>query len=140
MSLLRKQIGTSSSYISHSMRRSFLGSGLRFQSTSAKPLIKEVETLDSFQDLIKSPKLTLSDFYATWCGPCKAISPILEKFSEKYQDVQFLKVDVDQATDIAQEYGISAMPTFVLFKDGAPIGKVVGANPQHLQQAIEQYK
>ncbi|KAH3683264.1 hypothetical protein WICPIJ_005733 [Wickerhamomyces pijperi] len=115
--------------------------GLRFLSSSPNSFITEVKSLDSFEELIKSPKLTLTDFYATWCGPCNAISPILEKLAEKYQEeVQFLKVDVDESTEIAQEYQVSAMPTFVFFKDGTPIGKIVGANPQHIQQALEQYK
>ncbi|CEP22664.1 TRX1 [Cyberlindnera jadinii] len=108
---------------------------LRFQST-----IKEVENLQKFRELIDSPKLTITDFYATWCGPCKAISPVLEKFNQEYTDVQFLKVDVDQAQDIAMEYGITAMPTFVLFKDNDALGKIVGANPSALKKAIEEYK
>jgi thioredoxin 1 len=107
----------------------------RFQSS-----IAEVAELNGFKELISSPKLTVTDFYATWCGPCKAIAPVLAKFSEEYKDVQFLKVDVDAAQDIAMEYGISAMPTFVLFKDDEPIGKIVGANPGALKKAIEQYK
>lgn len=50
--------------------------------------------------------------YATWCGPCKAISPVLERLSAQYTNAKFIKVDVDEAAEIAQEYGISAMPTF----------------------------
>lgn len=109
---------------------------LRFQSS----LVKQTETLEQFQTLIKEPKLTIVDFFATWCGPCKAISPIIEKFSEEYKDVQFLKVDVDESTDIAREYGITAMPTFVLFKNGDAIGKIVGANPAGVKKAIDEYK
>lgn len=104
-------------------------------------LIKETTQLTDFKTLVKTPKLTIADFYAEWCGPCKAISPVISKLSEEHKDVvNFVKVDVDQAQDIAQEYGISAMPTFVLFKDGEPLGKIVGANPRALQQAIDQYK
>ncbi|KAH3675089.1 hypothetical protein WICMUC_002921 [Wickerhamomyces mucosus] len=136
-----------SSYLRTSLRPSILKikspvslypqyNSLRFQSNS----IKQVFKLSEFQQLIKNPKLSLIDFYATWCGPCKAISPILEKFNQDYKDVQFLKVDVDESNDIAQEYGITAMPTFILFKEGEAIGKIVGANPNHLKQAIEQYK
>lgn len=113
-----------------------LRTSVRFNSS----LIKESTSLKEFKELINTEKLTITDFFATWCGPCKAISPVLEKFSQEFQDVQFLKVDVDESQDIAQEYGITAMPTFVLFKKGEPIGKIVGANPQVVRQAIEQYQ
>jgi len=133
------------SYIATSLRPAvlrirptrFINQSYRFNST-----IKQASTLKEFQELIKTEKLTITDFYATWCGPCKAIAPVLEKFSKEYEDVQFLKVDVDESNDIAQEYGITAMPTFVLYKgtNGDPIGKIVGANPQVIKQALEQYK
>ncbi|CCH42368.1 Thioredoxin-3, mitochondrial [Wickerhamomyces ciferrii] len=110
-------------------------SQLRFNSN-----IKLSTDLKDFKELIKNENLSITDFYATWCGPCKAISPYLEKLSTEFTEVQFLKVDVDESQDIAQEYGITAMPTFVLFKNGEPIGKIVGANPPVIRQAIEQYQ
>lgn len=109
---------------------------LRFQSTGGIP---EISTLKEFLQRIDTPKLTVTDFHAQWCGPCKAIAPVIEKFSENYTNVQFLKVDVDEAGDIAQEYGITAMPTFVLYKDGEPLGKIVGAAPDNVKKAIEKY-
>lgn len=114
----------------------YLSQAARFNSS----LIKQSTSLKEFRDLVKTDKLSITDFFATWCGPCKAIAPVLEKFSQEFTNVQFLKVDVDESNDIAQEYGVTAMPTFVLFKDGEPIGKIVGANPQVLKQAIEQYQ
>lgn len=118
------------------IRPTFYRTPVRFNSS----LIKESTSLKEFKELINTEKLTITDFFATWCGPCKAISPVLEKYSQEFKDVQFLKVDVDESNDIAQEYGITAMPTFVLFKKGEPIGKIVGANPQVVRQAIEQYQ
>lgn len=109
---------------------------IRLQSS----LVKQSTTLEEFETLITDPKLTIVDFFATWCGPCKAISPVLEKWSTEYKDVQFLKVDVDEANDIAREYGITAMPTFILFKDGEVLGKIVGANPNGIKKAIDEYK
>ncbi|ODV96843.1 hypothetical protein PACTADRAFT_32343 [Pachysolen tannophilus NRRL Y-2460] len=104
-------------------------------------LIKEVTSLKQFKEEIATPKLSVVDFYATWCGPCKAIAPVLENFSNSYKDsTNFLKVDVDQNEEVAMEYGVSAMPTFVLFKNGEGIGKIVGANAQGLKKAIEEYK
>ncbi|GMM35524.1 hypothetical protein DASC09_028490 [Saccharomycopsis crataegensis] len=102
-------------------------------------LIRQLKTLDEVNNTIKSEKLTLVDFYATWCGPCKAVSPILEKLAVEYPNVQFRKVDVDESNEVAMEYGITAMPTFVLFKNNEPIGKITGANINAIQKVLKQY-
>ncbi|KAL9118163.1 MAG: hypothetical protein Q9187_005297 [Circinaria calcarea] len=93
-------------------------------------------SMDEFQAAKSEGKLMVIDCYATWCGPCKAIAPKVVAFSDKYPDVRFFKVDVDEVPDVAQELGIRAMPTFVLFKNGEEVAKVVGANPQQLEEAI----
>lgn len=101
---------------------------------------------------IKQDSYSVFDFWATWCGPCRQISPIFEKLSETATDVTFYKVDVDAVPDVAQEVGIRAvssfvsynshsptdlnymkMPTFVLFKGGEKVKEIVGANPPALQ-------
>lgn len=79
------------------------------------------------------------DCFATWCGPCKVIAPQVVKFSDTYTDARFYKIDVDEVPDVAQELGIRAMPTFVLFKDGEKFTEVVGANPAALEAAIKQH-
>ena len=87
-------------------------------------------------------RLVVVDFFATWCGPCKAIAPEIAKMSndEKYVGkVDFVKIDVDEASDVAAEQGVRAMPTFMLFKDGEKIGEVVGANPVALESAIKKH-
>ena len=61
------------------------------------------------------------DFFATWCGPCKMIAPKIEQMAGEMANVVFLKVDVDEAEDVAQEYNISAMPTFVFLKNGQKV-------------------
>jgi len=81
--------------------------------------------------------LMVLDCFATWCGPCKVIAPQVVKFSEKYPEARFYKVDVDEVPDVAQELGVRAMPTFFLFKNGEKVGEVVGANPSALEKAIE---
>lgn len=81
--------------------------------------------------------LMVLDCFATWCGPCKVIAPQVVKFSEKYPNARFYKVDVDEVPDVAQELGVRAMPTFFLFKNGEKVGEVVGANPVALEKAIE---
>ncbi|PVI03620.1 thioredoxin [Periconia macrospinosa] len=81
--------------------------------------------------------LLVLDCFATWCGPCKVIAPQVVKFSKTYPDAKFYKIDVDEVPDVAQELGIRAMPTFLLFKNGDKIAEVVGANPKALESAIK---
>jgi thioredoxin 1 len=78
------------------------------------------------------------DCFATWCGPCKVIAPEVVKLSKEYPSTRFYKVDVDEVPDVAQELGVRAMPTFVIFKDGKKVGEVVGANKHALQAAVAQ--
>jgi thioredoxin 1 len=84
--------------------------------------------------------VVLVDFFATWCGPCKAISPQIEKLSLAHENVKFYQVDVDKASEVAAENGISAMPTFLFFKDGKKIDSatVRGANPPAIQAGLQQ--
>ena len=99
--------------------------------------VQVISSYDQFKEVINSDKVVVIDFWATWCGPCKMISPIFEKISETVSDkVGFYKVDVDDQAQIAQEVGIRAMPTFEFFKDGKKIETVVGADPSKLQAAI----
>lgn len=102
--------------------------------------VAKINTLEELNKVIASEKLTFVDFYATWCGPCKAVAPVLEKFTKEYPTVQFTKVDVDESYEVAQEYGVQAMPTFVLFKKSEPIGKIVGANLNAIKKALDSYK
>ncbi|KAJ4301576.1 thioredoxin trx1 [Kalmusia sp. IMI 367209] len=82
-------------------------------------------------------RLLVLDCFATWCGPCKVIAPQVVKFSNTYPDARFYKLDVDDVPDVAQELGIRAMPTFLLFKNGDKVAEVVGANPKALEAAIK---
>lgn len=81
----------------------------------------------SYSETVALDGITLVDFWATWCGPCKVMTPILEKLEEELEDVTFTKVDVDAQQDVAREVGIQAMPTFVLYKDGVEVDRKVGA-------------
>ncbi|ORY18290.1 thioredoxin [Clohesyomyces aquaticus] len=84
-------------------------------------------------------QLIVLDCFATWCGPCKVIAPQVVKFSDTYPTARFYKLDVDEVPDVAQELGIRAMPTFLLFKDGEKVSEVVGANPKALEAAIKKH-
>ena len=82
----------------------------------------------SFQDLLESSNVpVLVDFYATWCGPCQMMSPILEQVGVDLRDrLQVVKIDTDKYPTIATQYQIEALPTLVLFKDGKPIERIEG--------------
>jgi len=100
--------------------------------------VTPITSSDQFRNIINSGKVVVIDFWATWCGPCRAISPVLEQLSNvgTYSAVEFYKVDVDEQSAISQEVGIRAMPTFVVFKDGNKIDELVGASPPGLQALV----
>ncbi|GMT00765.1 hypothetical protein PENTCL1PPCAC_22939, partial [Pristionchus entomophagus] len=89
-----------------------------------------------FTSLLKSKELVVIDFFATWCGPCKMMSPKLEKLSVDFPNVKFAKVDIDDEENLASRYSINLMPTFVFFKDGKEIYRVEGTKEDHLRSQI----
>mmetsp|Transcript_15552 Transcript_15552/g.44223 ORF Transcript_15552/g.44223 Transcript_15552/m.44223 type:complete len:107 (+) Transcript_15552:1103-1423(+) len=84
-------------------------------------------------------KAIIVDFSATWCGPCRMIGPEFVKLSNEYENVVFLKVDVDQVESVAASCGISAMPTFQVFKDGNKVDELVGASKEKLLDLVKKY-
>ncbi|EDO17931.1 hypothetical protein Kpol_1010p47 [Vanderwaltozyma polyspora DSM 70294] len=100
-------------------------------------MVQQIKSAAEFEKAIATEgKLVVVDFFATWCGPCKMISPMVDKFAVEYTDAVFIKVDVDEVGDVAQKYDVTAMPTFLYFKDGKEVHRVVGANPAGIKQAI----
>nr|CAH0112858.1 unnamed protein product [Daphnia galeata] len=97
---------------------------------------------EDFNEQLKNAggKLVLVDFYATWCGPCKMIAPKIEAMSKEFTDVVFLKVDVDECEDVASDYNISCMPTFLYLKNGTKVAEFSGANEAELRKLVAQHK
>jgi len=101
--------------------------------------IKKVANLTEFNELIASPKLTVVDYHAVWCGPCHAIAPVFQQLSTQFRHVNFAKVDVDNVKEVASKEGVTSMPTFKFYKNGTEIAKLTGANPGGLKSLVEQH-
>ncbi|MQL87210.1 hypothetical protein Taro_019737 [Colocasia esculenta] len=93
-----------------------------------------------FDEHKDSKKLVVVDFTASWCGPCRVIAPFVADWAERLEDVKFLKVDVDELTDVAEEWQVEAMPTFVLLREGKQVDRVVGARKEELLLKIAQHR
>ena len=88
----------------------------------------KVATNTNFQELLQDNKLVVVDFWATWCGPCRMLSPILDEVEEEMADkISVVKVNVDDADQIAMQYRIMSIPTLLFFKNGQLVDKTVGA-------------
>ena len=91
----------------------------------------QIATNTSFDGLLESEKLVIVDFWATWCGPCRMLSPLLDEVEEEMADkVTVVKVNVDDADEIAYRYRIMSIPTLIFFKDGKMVDRTVGAMPK----------
>lgn len=110
----------------------------RFNSTSSAP-VTEITDLPQFASFVDNKKVSIVDFYAIWCGPCKAIAPVFDALALRVPEAQFARVDVDAAETVAAEYGITAMPTILFFQEGEKVDTIVGANLPKLVKLIEQY-
>jgi thioredoxin 1 len=101
-------------------------------------------TNDTFTaEVLESEKPVLVDFWAAWCPPCRVMDPILDEIAQSRDDIKIVSVDVDNQQELAVEYGVLGMPTFMLFSNGAPIASLVGSRPRkrlesELQEALEQ--
>lgn len=101
---------------------------------------KIINNIEFQNEVLNKAGVTLVDFFAVWCGPCKMVAPVLDELSMEMQGkAKIFKVDVDQSPELAQRYGISSVPTMILFKNGRPIEKIVGFQPKAALKAKLQY-
>lgn len=97
--------------------------------------------METFNEVISSDRLVLVDFFATWCGPCKAMHPVLEQLKAQLGDrLRIIKVDVDKHQQTAAQYNVQAVPTLALFRGGQLLWRQSGALPlNQLQAVVESY-
>ena len=84
---------------------------------------------ENYDELIKEG-IVVVDFFATWCGPCRMLGPIIEKLGNSMNNVKFIKVDVDKHEELARRYGVMSIPTIIFFKDGKEVTKRIGFIPE----------
>lgn len=102
-----------------------------------KMSVTEIMTKDFEQEVINSEKTVLVDFYATWCGPCKMMSPIMENIAEENNNVKVVKVDIDKNQDLAMQYNVMSIPTMIIFKNGETTKTFVGVtDKQDIVEAL----
>ena len=98
----------------------------RQETAKTEEKVIEVTSRNFEEEVIKSEKPVIIDFYATWCGPCKRLSPIIEEVARENENVKFVKIDIDNIKDITLEYQVKSIPTLLLIQNGEEKDRIVG--------------
>ena len=93
--------------------------------------IIEITSKNQFDEAIKSENLTIVDFWAVWCGPCRVLKPLLHKIAGEHPEIQLLTVDVDSNQELAAQYDINSIPAVFMFKNGEIVDSFVGVMPEN---------
>ncbi|HZQ16704.1 MAG TPA: thioredoxin [Gaiellaceae bacterium] len=102
--------------------------------------MRDVSDASFEQEVLHAGRPVVVDFWAPWCGPCRAIAPILEELAAESERVDFVKLDIDENPEAAARYGVLSIPTVILFEGGEPQRTVIGARPRrHFAEAFEPY-
>ncbi|NMB83998.1 thioredoxin [Candidatus Roizmanbacteria bacterium] len=89
--------------------------------------VAHISQNDFQKEVVDHKGIVFVDFYAEWCGPCKMTGPIIDELATEMQTIKFVKVNVDENSDLASQYSIFSIPTVIIFKDGKPVNQFVGA-------------
>lgn len=104
-------------------------------------MIKAVNGESFEQDVLSNESLVLVDFWAPWCGPCKMLAPLFEELNNEINDVEFVKLNVDENPQQAARYRVASIPTLLAFKNGSIVGQLVGFRPkEEIRAFIEKNK
>ena len=96
----------------------------------------QVVKTNKFNSLIRDNKVTVVDFFATWCGPCKMLAPVFQEVGNELEEkADFYKIDIDQSLDIARQFSVSTVPTVIIFKNGEEVERLVGFMPKESLKA-----
>ncbi|CEN80194.1 thioredoxin [Paraclostridium sordellii] len=97
-----------------------------------------IETEEFKNEVENAKETTIVDFFATWCGPCKMLSPVFEEIDQNVEEAKFLKVDIDKSLDLARRFEVTTVPTVIVFKDGKEADRLVGFIPkQKLEEMVK---
>jgi thioredoxin len=112
----------------------------KLQEARALGKVHKVHDESQFNEAIKTDKLVVVDFTASWCGPCKYIAPKFAEFSNEYENVLFVKLDVDEVSSVPPKYGVNAFPTFKFIKNSKVVDTLEGADPESLEDLIKKHQ